>query len=99
MKASKGDWVEISQVVLEPGERAPNLPPDTAAAPYTLRARGLAMSEGETGSEISITTFAGRTLTGKLEEVNPEFSLSYGESVPELVRIRFELKGMARKRE
>lgn len=99
MRVSKGEWVEISQVVLEPGERAPNLPSDTAAAPYTLRARGFAMSEAEAGSEISIMTFAGRTLTGKLEEVNPEFHLSHGESVPELVRIRFELKEMARKRE
>lgn len=97
MKASKGDWVEISQVVLEPGERAPNLPPDTAAERYTLRARGFAISEADTGSDISIRTFAGRTLTGRLEEVNPEFHLSHGESVPELVRLRFELEEMARK--
>ena len=99
MKASKGDWVEISKVVLEPGERAPNLPPDTAALPYTLRVRGFATAEAETGSEVSIVTVVGRTYTGRLEEVNPEFHLSHGESVPELAQVRFELKEMARQRE
>ena len=99
MKAVKGDWVEISVVVLEPGERAPNLPPDTAAVPYTLRVRGFATSEAEPGAEISIVTVAGRAHTGKLEEVNPEFRLSHGECIPELLRARFELKQMARQPE
>lgn len=98
-KACKGDWVEISGVVLEAGQRAPNLPPDTAAVPYTLRVRGFATSEAEPGAEISIVTIAGRGHTGKLEEVNPEFHLSHGESIPALVRARFELKEMARQRE
>jgi len=96
MKASIGDWVEISKVVLEPGQRAPNLPPDTAAVPYTLRVRGFATSEAEPGAEISIVTIVGRTHTGRLEAVNPEYHLSHGESVPELVRARFELREMAR---
>jgi hypothetical protein len=95
-KAGIGDWVEISKVVLEQEERAPNLPPDTAAVPYTLRVRGFATSEGELGSQIWIVTAAGRAHTGKLEEVNPEYRLSHGESVPELVQARFELMKAAR---
>ena len=95
-KACIGDWVEISKVVLEREERAPNLPPDTAAVPYTLRVRGFATSEAEPGSQISIVTAAGRAHAGKLEEVNPVYLLSHGESVPELAQARFELKKAAR---
>ncbi len=95
-KAGPGNWVEISKIVLEPGERAPNLPPDTAAVPYTVRIRGFASSEAEIGSQISIVTAAGRTHSGKLEQINPEHDLSHGESVPELAQARFELKKAAR---
>ena len=95
-KACIGDWVEISKTVLELDERAPNLPPDTAAVPYTLRVRGFATSEGVMGSQISIVTAAGRAHTGRLEEVDPEHRLSHGESVPELAQARFELKKAAR---
>ena len=95
-KACIGDWVEISQVILRPDERAPDLPPDTAAVPYTLRVRGFAASEAEPGAEISITTVTGRRHTGKLEEVHPAFRLDFGESIPELIRARFELKETAR---
>ena len=35
MSVAKGTWVEIESVVLKPEERAPGLPEDTAATPYT----------------------------------------------------------------
>ncbi len=91
-----GDWVEITEVVLKPEERAPNIPPDTAAVPYLLRVRGFAVSEAEMGDEITITTAAGRRLRGKLEGIHPAFRPDFGESIPELIRARFELKEMAR---
>ena len=95
-KARRGDWVEISSIVLEREERAPNLPPDTAAVPYTLWVRGFATSEAVVGEQISIVTAAGRAHSGTLEGINPEHHLSHGESVPELAQARFELKKTAR---
>ncbi len=97
-KATIGDWVEISQIVLQREERAPNLPPDTAAVPYTLRVRGFATSAASPGDEISIVTAAGRRHTGRLEEVHPAFRPDFGESIPELIQARFELKQIARER-
>ena len=37
---SKGTWVQIEQVVLEPAERAPTLPADTREVPYVMRVSG-----------------------------------------------------------
>ena len=95
-RASAGDWVEISLEILQAHERAPNLPPDTSAVPYTLRVRGFAITENEEGQEISIVTVAGREYRGRLEEIGPAFRPEYGNSVPELLQARLSLKELTR---
>jgi hypothetical protein len=95
-RAAMGDWVEIAAVVLEPHERAPNLPKDTSRVPYTLKVRGFAATEAGMGEEILITTVTGRQHRGKLEQINPAFRPDYGESIPEIIRARLELKELMR---
>ena len=95
-KAQIGDWVEIAQVVLQPEERAPGLPPDTAVLPYVLRASGVAQEAGEIGATISVRTLSGRVISGELVEINPSFRHDFGRGVPELLQTRLRLQAMMR---
>jgi len=94
--AQIGDWVEISQIVLQPNERAPGLPPDTAVLPHTLRTSGVAQEAGEIGMTISIRTLAGRLISGELVEINPSCRHDFGRCVPELLQTRLRLQAMMR---
>ena len=84
---SKGTWVEIEQIVLTPEERAPSLPPETKAVPYMLRVSGFLAEDVALGQETTIRTLIGRELRGTLRAVNPGYSHSFGETVPELLSI------------
>lgn len=80
-------WVEIEQVILTPAQRAPSVPDDTRATPYVRRISGFLAAPAEVGAEATIRTLIGRTLTGTLRTVNPSYSHSFGETVPELLKI------------
>ena len=90
--------MEISEVVFEPEERAPDLPPVTAAVPYTMRVRGSALEEAEIGDVLRIRTLAGRVLSGRLSAIAPAFRIDYGgEAVPELIEARREMMSLMRR--
>ena len=76
MKVARGTWVEIESVVLEPGERAPGLPEDTAATPYVLRLSGFLEEEAEVGASVTVKSLIGRTHRGVLRAVNSAFHLT-----------------------
>jgi len=86
-KISIGTWVEIEQVVLTPEQRVQTLPEETRSVPYLLRVSGFLQQEAELGQEVQVRTIIGRTLSGKLKSVNPGYRHSFGETVPELLRI------------
>lgn len=86
-KIATGTWVEIEQVVFTPEERAPSLPPETKAVPYVMRVSGFLAEDAELGQETRIRTIIGRELRGALRVVNPGYSHSFGETVPELLTI------------
>ena len=86
-KVTKGTWVQIEQVLLTPAERAPSLPEDTRQVPYVLRVSGFLLEDGELGQEARIRTLIGRELSGALKTVNPSYTHSFGETVPELLEI------------
>ncbi len=83
----KGTWVQIEQVLLTPAERAPSLPDDTRQVPYVLRVSGFLLDDAELDSEARIRTLIGRELSGALRTVNPSYTHSFGETVPELLEI------------
>jgi 2-amino-4-ketopentanoate thiolase alpha subunit len=83
----KGTWVEIEQIVLQPEQRAPSLPEETRKVPYTLRVSGFLSENGEVGQEVKIQTIIGRELSGTLKNINPGYSHSFGNTIPELLRI------------
>jgi hypothetical protein len=85
-----GTWVEIEQVVLTPDQRAPTLPEDTRQVPYVLHVSGFLIEPAELGDPARIRTIIGRELSGVLTTVNPSYSHSFGNTVPELLTIGTE---------
>lgn len=97
-KAYRGDWVEIHQVILQAGERAPQVPEDTQKVPLELRCKGwLHQEEGVKGDEVEIQTPAGRLLRGQMISVNPPFLHGFGRAIPELLALGPELRQLLRK--
>jgi 2-amino-4-ketopentanoate thiolase alpha subunit len=82
--ANKGDWVRIHSVILTPEERSPVVPEDTRRVPLELWTKGYLQSDAQIGDTVSIITRTGRVATGELAEVNPHYSHSFGDFVPEL---------------
>lgn len=91
--AKLNDYVMIHNVVLEPADRAPQVPDDTKAVPLELWCKGLLKQEhAEIGDQVTIETMTGRVVTGELVDVNPTYRHSFGEFVPEILQIGKTLK-------
>ncbi len=90
--AKKGDWVQIQNVVLPAGHRAPQVPEDTQACDLKLWVKGVLLNDAEIGEEAEIKTVTGRVTSGTLCDVNPRYVHDYGEFQPELLQIELQLK-------
>jgi hypothetical protein len=89
-----GTWVEIHQVVLPAGERAPQVPADTGRVDLELRVKGFLLAPAEEGEPAEIRTSAGRRLRGTLVAVNPAYTHGFGAPIPELSGIGSEVRGL-----
>jgi hypothetical protein len=89
-----GTWVEVRQVLLRPGERSPDVPPETQAVPYVARIKGFLLHDATIGQEVRIRTVIGRTVVGELLSVNPPFEHGFGSPVPELLPIGQEVRSL-----
>jgi hypothetical protein len=79
--------------VLQAGERAPQVPDDTARVPLEARASGwLDQDEAEVGAAATILTNTGRRLTGALIEVDPAPGHGFGKPIGELLSIGPDLR-------
>jgi hypothetical protein len=92
--ARAGDWVEIHGIVLEVGQRAPQVPDDTREVPLEMRVRGHALDAASVGEELQLRTAAGRILRGTLAAVNPVYPHGFGSPPPELNCLATELRAM-----
>jgi hypothetical protein len=86
------DWVEVEYVLLEPADRSPGLPADTAEQPLKAWVKGFATAGAALGETIAVTTMTGREVTGELTEVNPGYTHTFGKPAPELVRVGRDLR-------
>jgi hypothetical protein len=86
--------VEIHKIVLEKGERAPQVPDDTRQVPLEMKVKGFLTEDAVVSEEATITTTTGRTLTGRLTEVNPAYTHQFGSPIPELLTIGRELRAI-----
>jgi hypothetical protein len=92
IRCAAGDWVEVSYVLLEPADRAANLPPETAAQPLLAWVKGFARDSAEAGAELTIETMTGRVVTGALTDVNPGYDHTFGRPTPELTHVGRDLR-------
>jgi hypothetical protein len=87
-----GAWVEVRQVILEAGYRAPNIPDDTARVDFVARIRGFLESDAAMAAEATVRTLAGRRVSGRLSAVNPRNPADFGNPVPELLQLGEEAR-------
>lgn len=92
MMAKKGSWVKVHDIVLEPKDRASNLPEDTKKVPLEMWTKGFLLEDGEIGEKVEIKTITGRLVKGTLIEVNPHHDHDFGKFVPEILQIGLDLK-------
>jgi len=85
MTVPGGTRVRVRQRLLEPDERAPALPADTAALPYEAFIRGTLASPARVGGRATIRTATGRFVEGELDQVEPADTHSFGRPVPSLI--------------
>lgn len=90
----KGEWVRIHKIILQPSERAPQIPDDTKAVPMEMWVKGFLKADAEIGAEVEIETVTGRMETGTLIEVNPYYGHDYGKFIPELLTIDKQVRGI-----
>jgi len=95
-KIKKGAWVEIYRVVLEPNERAPQVPDDTKKVPLEMKVKGFLEKDAHIGDEVEIITQAGRRSKGKLVTLGPPYDHGFGNPVEELIGIGSEVRRLLR---
>lgn len=93
MDAKRGDWVRIHKIILNVGERAPNVPEDTKKVPLEMWDKGFLINESaKIGDNVQIETYIGRKVEGTLLEVAPYWKHNFGKSVPEILYIGRQAK-------
>ncbi|WP_102400554.1 2-amino-4-oxopentanoate thiolase subunit OrtA [Haloimpatiens massiliensis] len=88
----KGTWVEITRVVLEPEERADNIPEDTKKTPLKMWVKGFCKRECDIGEEVEIETLTGRCEKGIVTDVEPRYVHDFGEYVREISLIGIQAR-------
>lgn len=88
----KGDWVRIHSIVLKADERTARIPDDTQKCDLEMWTKGFLTEDAEIGDEVTVITAVNRKETGKLIEVNPYYTHSYGNFVPEIIQIDKQLR-------
>lgn len=97
-RIAQGTLVDIHRCILQPGERAPQVPDDTRQVPLEMRVKGFLSAPAAPGEEAEIITPAGRRLRGTLTAVNPAYTHGFGVPLPELSAIGDEVRAMLRDR-
>lgn len=88
----KGTWVLIERTILEPAERAPQVPEDTKAVPLKMWVKGALAADAAIGDTVTVRTRTGRIETGVLRETGPSYRHDFGDFVPELLAINEQVR-------
>lgn len=87
-----GQWVEVERVLLEPADRAANLPEETASKPQLVWVKGFALGEAALGEECEVETMTERTVRGRLSDLDPTYTHTFGSQPPEIAGVGRELR-------
>ncbi|MFA6075230.1 MAG: 2-amino-4-oxopentanoate thiolase subunit OrtA [Negativicutes bacterium] len=95
--AKKGAWVQIENTVLAVGERAPQVPAETAAVPMIMKTKGFLRNvTANLGDEVTVLTLAEREISGKMIAIMPKYNHDFGMPQPELLGIGVQLRKILR---
>jgi len=97
MNIPKGTLVDLGVTILKAGERAPQVPADTANVNLEMKVKGILTSDAKMGEEAEIETPIGRKIKGRVLEANPEYTHKYGSPIPELSPIGKEIREILNK--
>lgn len=97
-RIAQGTLVDIHRCVLQPDERAPQVPGDTRQVPLEMCVKGFLLAPAAPGEPAEIMTPAGRRLSGTLTAVNPSYTHGFGDPLPELSAIGGEVRAILRER-
>ncbi len=92
----KGTWVEVHCIVLERGDRAPQVPAETQRVPLEMTVKGFLAHDATIGTEVEIRTAVGRRLRGTLTAINPAYTHTFGAPIPALSTIGGEVRALLR---
>ena len=68
------------------------MPEDTKLVPLETWVKGFLLEEANLGDWVKVKTYTGREVEGTLTEIAPTFKHSFGENVPELLKIGQQLR-------
>lgn len=85
--AKKGDWVTVHSIILTAEERAPQLPAETKEVPLEMWVKGFLIADAEINDIVEVRTVTNRVEKGRLVEVFPTYTHSFGDYVPEIAQI------------
>ena len=94
MPGKKGQWVQIRTIILEPKDRAPQVPEDTKKTPFVMWVKGYLNADANINDECEITTVTGRKVKGLLDAVEPSYTHDFGKYIPELDIIRNQVRNI-----
>lgn len=92
MDGKIGDFVRVHSVILFPKNRAFSLPEDTKGVPLEMWTKGFLQQDAKVGDSVRVITVTGRVVEGRLLEINPVYRHSYGEYIPEIIKIGIQAK-------
>jgi 2-amino-4-ketopentanoate thiolase alpha subunit len=84
----KGTIVQIKKTILEPEERAQNIPNDTKKVPFLMWIKGKLVNDTLPGEVVTIETQTNRIETGTLVSIEPYYTHNFGEYVSILQEIK-----------
>ena len=90
----KGDYAVIQETVLPVGQRAPQVPEDTAKTPLIAFTKGWLLEAAKAGERARVQTMSGRTVEGSLTSRDLAPSHDYGDYIPELQVIHQQVRDM-----
>ncbi len=87
-----GQWVEVERVLLEPADRAANLPEETAGKPLLVWVKGFACGEATLGEECEVETMTGRVVRGRVSDLDPAYTHTFGSQPREIAGVGRDLR-------
>lgn len=91
----RDDFVVIELVILPVGQRAPQVPEDTAKTPLIAFTKGwLLDEEAEVGDKVKVKAISGRLVEGTLTNRGLAPVHDYGDFVPELLQVHEQVRGL-----